>query len=68
MITFDKLLETLAKRNKTTYTLLRDRVIGDGTLARIKHGQSVSTDTIDKLCDYLNCRVQDIITFTKDNT
>ena len=64
MITFEKLFQTLEKRHKTAYNLLRDKVIGDGTLARIKRNESITSDTINKLCDYLHCKPMDILTYT----
>lgn len=66
MITFDKLLSTLDKKHKTIYQLVRDKVIGGGTLNRIRSNESISTDTINAICNYLHCRPSDIMTYTPD--
>ena len=66
MITFDKLFVTMEKKHKSGYNLLRDNVIGGGTLARMKQGKSVSTDTINSLCNYLHCKPGDIMTYSPD--
>lgn len=66
MITFEKLFQTLEKKHKTSYMLLKDEVIGDGTLARIKQNKSMTTDTINKLCNYLHCKPSDIMNYTPD--
>ena len=66
MITFDKLFQTMEKKHKSGYNLLRDNVIGGGTLARMKQGKSVSTDTINSLCNYLHCKPGDIMTYSPD--
>lgn len=66
MITFDKLFITMEKKHKSGYNLLRDNVIGGGTLARMKQGKSVSTDTINSLCNYLHCKPGDIMTYSPD--
>lgn len=66
MISFDKLFTTLARKHKTTTNLIRDKIVGGGTLQRIRDGQSVSTDTINAICNYLHCRPGDIMTFTPD--
>lgn len=66
MITFEKLFSTLEKKHKTSYMLLKDNVIGDGTLARIKKNQSMTTDTINRLCNYLHCKPMDIMTYSPD--
>lgn len=64
MITFDKLFTTLARKHKGTSDLIKGKVIGGGTLQRIRDNKSVSTDTIDALCDFLRCRPGDIMTYT----
>lgn len=66
MITFDKLLSTLDKKHKTIYQLVRDKVIGGGTLNRIRSNESISTDTINAICNYLHCRPSDIMTYIPD--
>lgn len=60
MIVYDKLWERLKTSNVSQYRLLKSG-ISHSTLARLKKNQSVSVDTIDKLCDILQCRVEDII-------
>lgn len=64
MISFDKLFTTLARKHKTTTNLIRDKIVGGGTLQRIRDGQSVSTDTIDALCNALRCKPMDIMRYT----
>ena len=68
MIKYDPFYKTLEKRGKTGYNLQRDKIVGSGTLTRMKNGQSISTDTINDLCNYLNCKPSDIISYTKDTS
>ena len=68
MIVFDRLFRTLEKRGKTPYNLIKDRIIGGGTLQRIRDGKSISTDTVNDLCNYLSCKPSDIMTYTRDTT
>ncbi len=35
------------------------------TIHRIKHGQAITTKTLDELCDILNCDFSDIIRYIK---
>ncbi len=67
MISFDPFYKTLEKRGKTGYTLQRDKVVGSGTLQRIRDNKSISTDTINDLCNYLKCKPSDIMTYTRDD-
>ena len=36
------------------------------TLHRIKHGEAITTKTINTLCEILNCSVSDIIEYVPD--
>lgn len=37
------------------------------TLARLSKGQTVSMETIIKICEYLDCRIEDVMELYKDN-
>lgn len=67
MITYDSLYKTLEKRGKTIYQLLRDKVIGGGTLNNIRSGKPISTNTINDICGYLHCKPMDVITYSTDD-
>ena len=64
MIIFDKLWETMKQKGVTTYKL-RENGICSRTVKRLRTNGSVETKTIDKLCDILNCNVEDIIMHIK---
>lgn len=66
MIVFDPLFTTLEKRHKPPSMLVRDKIIGGGTFSRIRAGASVSTDTINAICNYLHCKPSDVIRYTPD--
>ena len=66
MITFEKLFDVMKEKGKSTYTFRRDSVISETTLQRMRKNQSVSTETINKLCNYLGCEPMDIITYKKE--
>lgn len=64
MLTFKPLKHTLIERNKKIKDL---RTIVSGvTLAKIGRDETVSSETINKICKYLNCRVQDVIKYERD--
>ena len=67
MIDFSPLARTLEKRHRTYTSLVQDKIIGGGTLARIKANQSISTDTIDALCNALRCKPSDVMLYTRDD-
>ena len=69
MITFSPLWKTMKRKNATTYTLRTKGKIynlGSGTIKRIQSNQSVSTNTLDTICNILDCTIHDVIEFIPD--
>jgi DNA-binding Xre family transcriptional regulator len=64
LIDFTPLENVLRKRRRTFTSLVQDKIIGGGTLSRLKHNEPVSTDTIDALCNALHCKPMDIMRYT----
>lgn len=60
MIIYDKLWKTLKDRGISQYKLINTYGISTGQLDRLRKNESVSTNTLDKLCDILNCDLCDI--------
>ena len=65
MISFDNLWETMKKKGVTTYRLREDCLIDSRTIKRLKENGSVETKTLDKICDVLDCNIEEIITHIK---
>ncbi len=60
MIVYDNLWKTLKKQNISQYKLINTYGISTGQLDRLRKNESVSTNTLDKLCGILNCTLYDI--------
>ena len=67
MIVYTPLWETMKKKGITTYTLINKYNISSSTINRLRHNQGVTTQLIDDLCIILDCNVEDIIKFEKQN-
>ncbi len=67
MISYEPLYKTLKEKNITTYKLIKDYNISRSLLDRLKHNKPISTVTLDDLCNILDCKVQDILIFTKND-
>ena len=66
MIVFDKLWKTMEQKGISTY-ILRERCgIDSKTVRRLKANENIETKTLDKLCDALDCKIEDIIEYVKD--
>ncbi len=62
MISYEPLWKTMKNRNATTYTLQTNGV-SSSTIRRLKDGESVSTNTLDLLCEILKCNIPDLIEY-----
>lgn len=67
MIKYDKLWETMKRKGITKYRLTKDYNISKSLLHRLKNNQGISMNTIDTLCDILDCSIEDIATHYKDD-
>ncbi len=65
MISYRRLWEKLKEDNVSQYRL-KTEGISNSTLTRLKRDETVSTDTINKLCHILQCDVEDIMQFIED--
>ena len=67
MILFDKLLQTMQERGITQYDLYTKYNMNRAQLHRLRHNQNIESNTIDRLCNILDCNVEDIMTHIKDD-
>lgn len=66
MISYNNLWETLKEKGVTQYALIKKYHISPAQITRLKKNESVSTHTIDMFCRILDCRVEDIMEYIKD--
>ncbi|MCI9641861.1 MAG: helix-turn-helix domain-containing protein [Eubacterium sp.] len=65
MISYKPFYKTLAEKNITEYALIFKHGIPANTLHRMKHGEAITTKTLDELCFILDCEVEDILLHIK---
>ena len=66
MIVFDKLWDILQAKGVSTYFLREKCGIDSKTVRRLRANENIETKTLSKLCDALNCRLEDIAEYVKD--
>lgn len=66
MITFEPLWNTMKEKGISQYKLIKEYKISTGQLDRLRKNGNVSTYTLNQLCKILNCRLEDIATYTED--
>ena len=66
MISYEPLYNTLKEKGISTYKLINQYGISRSLLDRLKHNKPISTVTLNDLCSYLNCKVEDVIIYIPD--
>lgn len=67
MISYKPFYETLKKKNISTYKLINTYNVSRSLIDRLKHNKPISTVTINDLCTILDCNVEDILIYEKNN-
>lgn len=66
MIVYNNVLELLSANGWSTYRLVREKVLGNSTIARIRTGGTITTDTVDTICRLCNCTPGDILIYVPE--
>lgn len=66
MISYQPLYLTMKEKNITTYKLINEFGVSRSLLDRLKHNKPISTVTLNDLCRFLDCRVEDVLVYIKD--
>lgn len=68
MIHYEQLWDTLKKKGITQYMLINEFHVSRGQLHRLRTNQNVSTHTLNYLCEILDCQIEDIVSYTKEDS
>ena len=66
MFKFDKLFLTMDKEGVSTYRLREECGIDSKTVRRLRANENIEMKTLDKICSFLDCKIEDIVEFIKD--
>lgn len=67
MISYKPFYETLLKQGITEYELIFKHGLSSNTINRMKHGKPITTTTLDTLCFILDCGVEEILEYVRDD-
>ena len=67
MIRYDRLWKTMKQRGVSQYDLFTHHNINRSQLDRLRQNKNVEVHTIDRLCNILRCRVEDIMEHIPDD-
>lgn len=67
MISYAKLFKMLEEKGISTYVLRHEWGIGGATVQKLQRNETVSTNTIERICRNLNCKWEDIAEYIPDD-
>ncbi len=65
-ISYNGLWKMLIDKNMYKKDLAARLNISSATLAKMGKGESVSMDVLERICDYMDCNIGDIMSFEKE--
>ena len=65
-ISYNGLWKLMIDKNLQKKNLIGDLNISSATIAKMGKGESVSVDVLERICEYMNCNICDIISFEKE--
>lgn len=65
MIIYNDILGKLKEAGYTTYRIREENILPQSVVQRLRTGKPITTDTLDTLCNLLNCQPGDLIQFEK---
>ncbi len=64
-ISYNGLWKILIDKNMYRKDLAAELNISSATMAKMGKGESVSIDTLEKICSYLGCNIGDVMSFER---
>jgi DNA-binding Xre family transcriptional regulator len=58
----------MKNRGVSQYKLIKDYHFSTGQLDRLRKNESVSTHTLDILCQILDCKIEEVAVYLEDET
>lgn len=65
-ISYNGLWKLMIDKNLQKKNLIVDLNISSATIAKMGKGESVSVDVLERICEYMNCNIGDIMSFEKE--
>ena len=66
MIQFSPLWKTMKEKNISQYSLIKDFGFSSGQLDRLRKNENVNSYTLNRLCEILDCNIEDIAIYVKE--
>lgn len=67
MISYNNMWKVMKEKGISQYALIKKYNISPAQITRLKRNESVSTHTIEMFCKILDCEVEDIMKYIRDD-
>ncbi|MEC3664071.1 helix-turn-helix domain-containing protein [Bacillus subtilis] len=67
-LSYKPLKLTLIMKDKTNQDLKQDLNLAPGTMAKLNKDEYVALSVIHKICEYLECSIQEVVEFVEDDS
>lgn len=68
MIVYDRLWQTMKAKGVSQYRLMKDYGFSSGQLDRLRKNDNISTYTLGRLCEVLNCSLEEIAEYKRNDS
>lgn len=68
MMSFTPLWKTIKDKKVSVYALIYKHKVSRSTIDKLKHDRNVTLATVERLCEILDCRVEDIVVYEKNKS
>lgn len=67
MIKYDRFFRTMKEKGISQYDLSTKYKVNNALLHKLRHNLNIEAFTLDKLCNILDCKIEDIMEHVKDD-
>lgn len=68
MMSFDPLWKTMKEKSVSVYALIYKFKVSRSMVDKLKHNRNINLSTVERLCEILDCKVEDIVVYEKDGS
>lgn len=65
MVSYEPLWQVMEEKGITTYALINKYKVQSKTVYNLKHNRNITTVTLERLCEILDCTPNEILKFEK---
>ena len=65
IISYEPLWKTLKRKNISQYMLIKEKGFSTGTLDALRKNKSITLNTLEDICEMLDCDIADVVEFKK---